>query len=225
VANVSTEGGRVNANPPGADYGSNRHVTASEQGFQLLAPAKSRFSGVGRPRSGRLRGWFGTLELDRPGPARFGGSRQTGLWERRMACSCHEIGTKVECTLLRLGRIFSVSRPGGGLFGRPTTRESLGRFLFVGVFSAVLIPRRERPAHAGVTRSQTSFCERWRFALATNPTLIRKHFFLKRARIEVLPPSHCISPHERSARVYICTKACTLHRPRLGYDVRPREAG
>jgi len=108
-----------------------------------------------------------------------------------MACSCHEIGTKVECTPLRLGRIFSVSRPGGGLFGRPTTRESLGRFLIVGVFSAVLIPRRERPAHAGVTRShvgtaeggcphvvcQTTFCERWRFALAANSILINNRFF------------------------------------------------
>ena len=30
-----------------------------------------------------------------------------------------------------------VSRPGGGLFGRPITRESLGRFLFGGVFRNV----------------------------------------------------------------------------------------
>lgn len=40
----------------------------------------------------------------------------------------------VECTLSRVVRIFSLSRPGGGLFGRPITRESLGRFLFGGVF-------------------------------------------------------------------------------------------
>ena len=30
-----------------------------------------------------------------------------------------------------------VSRPGGGLFGRPITRESLGRFLFGAVFRSV----------------------------------------------------------------------------------------
>ena len=53
-----------------------------------------------------------------------------------MAYSCYGIGTKVECTYFWPGRIFSVSRPGGGLFGRPITRESLGRFLFGGVFSA-----------------------------------------------------------------------------------------
>jgi hypothetical protein len=145
VANVSTEGVRVNGNPPRADYGSNRpHYRTGARG--RLAPgswllAKSPFSGIGKTsfREG-FRGWFKAQEPDRARRGRFQYRCRQGSGSATcdMACSCHEIGTKVEFTLRRMGRIFSVSRPGGGLFGRPKTRKSSGRFLFVGIFAEAL---------------------------------------------------------------------------------------
>jgi hypothetical protein len=194
VANVSTEGVRVNGNPPRADYGSNRpHYRTGARG--RLAPgswllAKSPFSGIGKTsfREG-FRGWFKAQEPDRARRGRFQYRCRQGSGSATcdMACSCHEIGTKVEFTLRRMGRIFSVSRPGGGLFGRPITRESLGRFLFVGFFFAISI------------RAPT-FCP------CRKIHLDRRLVFPEPKPGSGDPrPSHCLSLHERGA----C--ACILH--------------
>jgi hypothetical protein len=48
-----------------------------------------------------------------------------------MADSCHALSTNVEFTIFSERDTLSVSSSGGGLFGRPTTRKSPGRFLFL----------------------------------------------------------------------------------------------
>src|SRR5262249_46958147 len=51
-----------------------------------------------------------------------------------MAISCRWAGTKVEFTYWRQGNTLLLSSSGGGLFGRPTTRKSPGRFSFLDRF-------------------------------------------------------------------------------------------
>jgi hypothetical protein len=51
-----------------------------------------------------------------------------------MARSCHRIGTNVGFTAKRRKSTLCLSSSGGGLFGRPVTREGLGRFLILGAF-------------------------------------------------------------------------------------------
>jgi hypothetical protein len=54
-------------------------------------------------------------------------------WKGRTAAYwCHATGTKVEFTFAGQKGKLHVSSSGGGLFGRPTTLKSPGRFLFLG---------------------------------------------------------------------------------------------
>src|ERR1700738_2058704 len=98
-----------------------------------------------------------------------------------MACSCQGIGTKVEWTLLPLGRIF-LGEPawGGAVRACEIARE----------FGALLICGRV----CEFTRSSV-------FSKVSREGL----------RLDLFPPRPCRSPHERGARAHIfCTKPCTL---------------
>src|SRR5579863_1046889 len=58
-------------------------------------------------------------------------------------------GTKVGFTVSRENHTLSMSSSGGGLFGRPVTRKSSGRFLFTALFASLvscpaLHPQRSR---------------------------------------------------------------------------------
>src|ERR1700738_152971 len=109
-----------------------------------------------------------------------------------MACSCQGIGTKVECTLLPLGRIVLGEQPWGRAVRASQNSREFGALLICGrVFE--------------FTRSSV-FSKVSREGLGW----------------DLLPPRPCRSPHERGARAHIfCTKPCTLHRLCLGYDVPP----
>jgi hypothetical protein len=89
-------------------------------------------------------------------------------------------------------------------------------------FGALLICGRffAAPGQALLSRSR---CQPSSFILVKQILVNHPFVGLRIARFGS-PPRPCRSPNERGARAYICTKACTLHRGRLGYDVRPRDS-
>jgi len=97
-------------------------------------------------------------------------------------------GTKVEFTASRKNLILSVSSSGGGLFGRPVTRKSSGRFLFGGQFLDGRFP----PAK-DISPSRVSVCTLRLFS-ATSAI----HDFAFRFSPPVLVPIHM-------HRHYCCT--------------------
>ena len=123
-----------------------------------------------------------------------------------------------------------MSRPGGGLFGRPVTRESSGRFLILGTFfsghrfhsfQSVSCPGVDLLLKLEVFNLWISTLER--------PDWVARCW----TEILALPSSSCRSPHGRDARAhifYIHTLSAfwinsgTLHFGDVGYDVRPQLA-
>ena len=102
-----------------------------------------------------------------------------------MACSCYMISTKVECTLLAVGRNLFREQTWGRAVRAPNNSRELGALLICGGFFLPVIS-----ASFGVSESSL------------------------RSAISALCTSGALAPT-------FCTKACTLHRSCLRYDVPP----